>query len=78
MKLQHNNFEDERTRHFIESQLTLVASVGLADPMRENISVAFSTLNEGATNVRLISGDHKMSAMLAAVKMGIFDGLDHE
>ena len=55
-----------------------MASVGLADPMRENIGEAFQTLNEGATNVRLISGDHKMSAMLAAVKMGIFDNLDSD
>ena len=78
MKLQHNNFEDEQTRHFIESHLTLVASVGLSDPMREHISDAFNALNEGATNVRLISGDHKMSAMLAAVKMGIFDNLDND
>jgi len=46
--------------------------------MRENIGEAFQTLNEGATNVRLISGDHKMSAMLAAVKMGIFENLDSD
>jgi magnesium-transporting ATPase (P-type) len=37
MKAAHNNFEDEHTRNLIESDLTLVASVGLSDPMREGI-----------------------------------------
>ena len=37
MKKANNNFEDEESRSLIESQLTLLASVGLSDPLREGI-----------------------------------------
>jgi len=74
----NNNFEDEASRYLVESDLTLIASVGLDDPMREMIDDAFEKLNEGNTNVRVISGDHKVSAMYAAIKMGMLDDLNQD
>lgn len=40
MKQANDNFEDEDSRGMIESQLTLLASVGLSDPLREGIGQA--------------------------------------
>lgn len=74
----NNNFEDEASRYLVESDLTLIASVGLDDPMREMIDDAFEKLNEGNTNVRVVSGDHKVSAMYAAIKMGMLDDLNQD
>ena len=44
--------------------------------MRDSIPEAIERLNSGSTNIRIISGDHKAAAMLAAVKAGIFSGMD--
>ena len=59
MKGQYNNFEDEQSRQYIESNLCMIASLGLSDPLREDIVESIMDLSEGKTNVRIVSGDHK-------------------
>ena len=59
MKLQYNNFEDEQTRQYIENNLCMIASLGLSDPLRDEIVDSICSLSEGKTNVRIVSGDHK-------------------
>ena len=78
MKKANNNFEDEESRSLIESQLTLLASVGLSDPLRDGIGEAIEKLVEGRTNVRLVSGDHKASVLNAAIQIGLVEEEENE
>lgn len=76
LKSQHRNFEDEDTRRVIESNLTMIATVGLSDPLREGIQDSIHSLREGGTNVRLFSGDHKMAVMTTAVQIDLAEYLE--
>ena len=78
MKKANNNFEEEESRSMIESQLTLLASVGLSDPLREGIDEAIEKLVEGRTNVRLVSGDHKESVINAAMQIRLVEDEENE
>lgn len=73
MKLQYNNFEDEQSRQYIENNLTMIASLGLSDPLREDIVDSILQLSEGKTNVRIVSGDHKQSVMAVAFKLSFVE-----
>lgn len=72
IKGEYMNFEMEEHRGILESEMTYLSSVGLSDPMREGVEEAHLKLNEGKTNVRILSGDHKQAAMIAACKIGLF------
>ena len=78
MKKANNNFEDEESRGLIESQLTLLASVGLSDPLRDGIGEAIEKLVEGRTNVRLVSGDHRASVLSTAISIGLVEEEENE
>jgi len=71
LKASNNNFEDEDTRQILEDELTLVAVVGLNDPLRDNITKTIKKIMEANTNVRIISGDHKWSALQTAYQIGL-------
>ena len=73
MKIEMQNFESEESRKHIENSLTLVASLGLSDPLREGIEEAIEQLSEGKTNVRIVSGDHKSSVMVTCFKFHFID-----
>lgn len=68
---QYNNFENEEDRPVIESGLTLLATVGLSDTLREGIDEAIEKLQRGGTNIRLFSGDHKASVMSTATQLDL-------
>ena len=74
-KKSENNFENESSRSIIENDLTLIASIGLEDPMREGISEALEQL-QCSTNVRIVSGDHMMSVQSAAIQIGLMTHLN--
>ena len=59
MKNTYNKFEDEESRQYIENDLCMIASLGLSDPLRDEIVDSILALSEGKTNVRIVSGDHK-------------------
>lgn len=75
MLVDFNKFENEEDRASIENQLTLIATIGLMDPLRDNIDEAILKLNESKTNVRIVSGDHRESVVLCAGRLG-FDNCD--
>lgn len=75
-KRSEHNFESEESRTIIENDLTLIATFGLEDPMREGISEALEQLQQ-STNVRIVSGDHMMAVQSAAIQMGLLSHL-HE
>ena len=66
-----NQFETEESRQVIESQLTLVATIGLIDNLRDGVEQAIESLYESGTNTRILSGDHKESALKIARQINI-------
>lgn len=75
MKNANFNFENEDSRAIVESDLTLVSSLSLQDPLRDDIDHAIEQLHNSKTNVRIISGDHKMNVMCTAKRLGFTDDL---
>ena len=71
-----NKFETEQSRQQIESQLTLVATIGLIDPLRDGVVESINKLYESRTNTRILSGDHKESALRTAIDIGIAEEND--
>lgn len=78
MMIQFNNFEGENDRANIESHLTLIASVGLSDPLRDDIDEAIIALSAGKTNVRIVSGDHKAAVMACALSLRFVDQINDD
>ena len=78
MKNANFNFEAEETRAQIESDLTLVSSLSLQDPLRDGIELSIEQLHHSNTNVRIISGDHKMNVMCTAVRLGFTTSINDD
>ena len=72
----YNKFENEADRLQIESDLIMIGSVGLSDPIRENIDEAIAKLQEGSTNVRIFSGDSRAALMSIATQAGILSDVN--
>lgn len=71
IKSHNQNFETEEGRIALESQLTYIATIGLSDPLRENIDAAIEELNNTSTNVRIVSGDHRAAVEAVAIRLGM-------
>jgi P-type E1-E2 ATPase len=54
---------------YIESDLTLAASFGLADTIRDQSSRAIEELYKSGVTTRLVTGGHKNSAIHVAKKV---------
>lgn len=78
MLAEYKNFESEESRGVIESGLTLLATVGLSDTLREGIDEAIEKLQRGGTNIRLFSGDHKASVMSTATQLDLCNGMEDD
>ena len=65
------DWEDENNRGMLESGLTYIATLGLSDPMRENVAESIEKLNATRTNVRILSGDHKLAVISTALTLGM-------
>ena len=66
MMQEQRGFETEEARAFLSDSLTLVATVGLEDKLREGIVEIVEDLYNGGTNTRILSGDHKDSVVATA------------
>lgn len=53
----------------------MIATVGLSDPLRDDINEAINRLRDGGTNVRIFSGDSKMAVMTTAVQIELAEDL---
>ena len=71
LKEQFGHFETEDSRRDLESGLTLLATIGLEDQLRPGVKTAIGKLVQANTNVRIVSGDHKDSAMNVAIDVGL-------
>ena len=62
----NSNLEDN-----LESDLTLIAIVGIMDPLREEIPKSISTCQKAGITVRMVTGDYMDTAIAIAKKAGI-------
>lgn len=55
----------------IDSGLTLLAIVGLADPIRDDVPVAVAQCAKAGIDVKMVTGDHPLTAHAIAEKIGM-------
>ena len=67
---------DQRTLSFadVEGGLTLLGLVGIIDPPREEATAAVRTCQSAGIRVKMITGDHAVTARAIGLQMGIGDG----
>jgi magnesium-transporting ATPase (P-type) len=58
----------------IEADFTLLGLVGIIDPPREEAIVAVDQCHTAGIRVKMITGDHRITACAIGVKLGIGDG----
>jgi len=68
-KLQSLAFND------VESGLTLLGVVGIIDPPRGEATAAVRTCQSAGIRVKMITGDHSITALAIGTQMGIGDGV---
>ena len=65
------DFESEENKSKLESDLAYMATLGLSDPLREGVAASIEQLNDACTNVRIVSGDHRLAVIQAGIALGM-------
>lgn len=73
-----NNYQDEARYEELESDLTIIAIVGIEDPLRDGVQQAVKTCQRAGITVRMVTGDNIDYAKSIAIQSGIItrDELD--
>ena len=68
--------KDHRELNFsnLQTGLTLIGIVGIIDPPREEVSTAIHKCQSAGIQVKMITGDHAITAVAIGAHMGIGDG----
>lgn len=72
----NRNFEEEETRVNVESNLTFLAIFGLKDELRFGVKESIEALGKANTNTKMLTGDHKETAIYVAHEAGIINKND--
>jgi Ca2+ transporting ATPase len=65
--------DEEKVEQFLESDLILLAIVGIQDPLREGIPEAIGRCKRAGVTVRMVTGDHINTAKAIAINAGILN-----
>lgn len=76
LKESYNGFASESDRGVLEQNLVFLICFALNDDLREGVEEVIKKLYKGGVIVRMISGDHKETAIAVAQKAGILAGDD--
>ena len=68
------NTQHELTFADVETGLTLLGLLGISDPPREEVMQAVRKTREAGIRVKMITGDHGVTARAIAARIGIGDG----
>ncbi len=70
--------DDKRELYFsdVETDLTLLGIVGIIDPPRQEAITAVKICQAAGIRVKMITGDHAVTAMAIGSQMGIGNGVD--
>ncbi len=71
MMTQNHNFSIGGSYRQLEQGLILVANFGLSDRLKENVDLVLDELYNADVNTRIVTGDHKESALFIARELGI-------
>ena len=64
---------DEAERDDLERDLTLLAIVAIADPVREDVAAAIATCKLAGIDVKMVTGDHIKTATAIAREIGLLE-----
>ncbi|MCL2446746.1 MAG: cation-translocating P-type ATPase [Oscillospiraceae bacterium] len=59
-----------------EENLTFVGLMGMIDPPREGVQAAVQQCHQAGINVKMVTGDHKITACAIAQQLGIIESCD--
>lgn len=76
MKLANNNFEKERDREVLETDMAVVCIFALIDPLRDEIIDSVIKCHTAGINIRMVTGDNLITARAIAIQAGILDAKD--
>ena len=62
----------------VEKDLTMIAIVGIEDPVRKEVPPAIADCKKAGITVRMVTGDNMITAAAIAVKCGIIDDVKAE
>ncbi|KAJ8611480.1 hypothetical protein CTAYLR_005148 [Chrysophaeum taylorii] len=72
LALAYRDFDDDETEdNFEESDLTLIAVVGIEDPLRPTVTKAIQQCNAAGVDVRMCTGDALATAIAISLQCGI-------
>ncbi|MFH0711467.1 MAG: HAD-IC family P-type ATPase, partial [Candidatus Aenigmatarchaeota archaeon] len=72
--LAYKNLEkNERYGHEIERDLIFVGLVGVHDPPRKEMAESIRMCKEAGIEIKMLTGDHKITATAIAKELGLFD-----
>ena len=69
----YKEYEDENEIDDSEEDLIYVGMMGMIDPPREEVKHSVSQCHEAGINVKMITGDHKITASAIAMELGIME-----
>ena len=70
------NMEESKLFEFLRSELTLIAVIGIQDPLREEVKAAVRKCHDAGVTVRMVTGDEIIYAKTIAVEAGIINEAD--
>lgn len=71
LKVANNDFQTEKDREALETNLTVVGIFALQDPLRDEIVGSVAKCHTAGINIRMVTGDNLDTAKAIAIEAGI-------